>query len=48
MRKEDKNNDNFKPHLPFVFNAIIERLNLERLLSQVGNLPGLIEGKSNI
>jgi hypothetical protein len=30
-RKEDKNNDNFKPHRPFVFNAIIESLNLQEI-----------------
>jgi hypothetical protein len=30
-RKEDKNNDNFKPHCPFVFNAIIESLNLREI-----------------
>jgi hypothetical protein len=27
-RKDEKNNDNFKPHWPFVFNSIIESLNL--------------------
>jgi hypothetical protein len=31
LRKEDKNNDNFKPHWPFVFNAIIESLNLREI-----------------
>jgi hypothetical protein len=30
-RKEDKNKDNFKPHWPFVFNAIIESLNLREI-----------------
>jgi hypothetical protein len=30
-RKEEKNNDNFKPHWPFVFNAIIESLNLREI-----------------
>jgi endonuclease/exonuclease/phosphatase family metal-dependent hydrolase len=30
-RKEDKNNDNFKPHSPFIFNAIIESLNLREI-----------------
>jgi exonuclease III len=30
-KKEDKNNDNFKPHWPFVFNAITESLNLREI-----------------
>jgi exonuclease III len=30
-RKEDKNNNNFNPHWPFVFNAIIESLNLREI-----------------
>jgi endonuclease/exonuclease/phosphatase family metal-dependent hydrolase len=30
-RKEDKNNKNFNPHWPFVFNAIIESLNLREI-----------------
>jgi exonuclease III len=30
-RKEDKINDNFNPHWPFVFNAIIENLNLREI-----------------
>jgi hypothetical protein len=30
-RKEDKNNDNFNPHWPFIFNAIIDSLDLREL-----------------
>ena len=30
-RKEDKNNDNFDPRWPFMFNAIIESLDLREI-----------------
>lgn len=30
-KREEKNNDNFKAHLPFVLNAIIEHLNLREI-----------------
>jgi exonuclease III len=30
-RKEEKNNDNFNPRWPFIFNAIIESLDLREL-----------------
>ena len=31
QKREEKNNDNFKAHWPFVFNAIIEHLNLREI-----------------
>jgi hypothetical protein len=33
-RKEDKNNDNFNPHWPFIFNAIIDSLDLRELANR--------------
>ena len=30
-KKEEKNNDNFNPHWPFVFNAIIDNLDLREI-----------------
>ena len=34
-RQEEKNNDNFNPHWPFISNTVIESLNLRELM-----LPG--------
>jgi hypothetical protein len=31
-RQEDKSNDNFNPRWPFIFNAIIEYLNLREIM----------------
>jgi hypothetical protein len=31
-RKEDKSNENYNPHRRFVFNAIIENLNLREIV----------------
>ena len=42
-RKEDKNNDNFDPRWPFMFNAIIKSLDLREIALSRRHLRGLVE-----
>jgi hypothetical protein len=43
-RKEDKNNDNFNGRWPFMFNAIIESLDLREIMLSGRHILGQIVG----
>jgi chemotaxis regulatin CheY-phosphate phosphatase CheZ len=43
-----KNNDNFNPRWPFIFNAIIESLDLRELVCEEDSLLGQVVGQSQL